>query len=72
MSHRQLPYDSDHLTPVENDVNQQQEKRNCTTCDHLVRDRRGGARKCEESEEMTSVLAGERICDEYVPIREES
>lgn len=59
------PFDSNHLTPVEEDVQQQQEKRVCTTCSNAQIHQRGGTRVCVEPDapDTLEVMAGEIICD---------
>ena len=60
-----LPYTSDRLTPVEQAVQREQERRDCMTCSNAQRQPRSGARVCVEPEapDTRDVLAGLVICD---------
>ena len=51
-----LPFDSKHLTEVESNVQREQERAKCGTCDWLIRRKRSGARVCEKGNDPGPVL----------------
>lgn len=68
----QLPFTGDRLTPVEEYVQHEQERRNCITCDLLQRHNRSGARVCDKQADHDynpcDVICGRVKCEDYDPI----
>ena len=61
-----LPFDSEHLTPVEMATERMMRKPNCWSCLHLKRHPRGGYSGCEEGIDIQPVIAGENQCEEWI------
>lgn len=60
-----LPYDSEHLTPVESEVERNREARDCWHCEFLKCHRRSGFRGCEHGHEVYPVMSGQIRCEDW-------
>lgn len=63
--HRALPYNSEHLTGPEGEVQRMQERRNCCHCEHLKRRARCGYRGCDLENNINSVMVGIKNCEDF-------
>jgi hypothetical protein len=60
-----LPFDSEHLTEPEREVQRQQERRDCRTCRCAHYNPRSGALTCLESDAPSTadVISGAVVCE---------
>ena len=61
-----LPFDSDHLTPVEQEVEDSIDHKDCWHCTFLVCHETGGYRGCEKGHETYPVMSGQKDCIDWV------